>query len=50
MIIPDAGERDKIDMNLILSHKNHYCKPHRLIQAWVHALIKMFLEQELLLL
>lgn len=36
------------DLDLILGHANHQC--HMFLQAGVHALTKMFLEEELLFL
>lgn len=36
------------DLNLLLGHTNHQCQLHAFLQAWVHVLIEMSLEENLL--
>lgn len=38
------------DLDLILGHTNPQCQLHTFLQAWVHALIKVSLEESLLFL
>lgn len=47
-----AGDQNKYntDLDLILGHTNHQCQLHAFLLAWVIALIKMSLEENLLFL
>lgn len=46
----ETETREETDLDLILGHTNLQCQLHTFLQSGVYALIKMFLEEELLFL
>ena len=46
----ETETREEKNLDLILGHTNLQCQLHAFLQSGVHALIKIFLEEELLFL